>query len=80
MFSVSITIPRNVSQVDGPSNLEVLTGTLILLHKESIACRLSEHSFVPASVCKAVVQECSEGVCSKVVVSGVYECSARGVF
>ena len=44
MFSVSITILRNVSQVDGPSILEVLTGALILLYKESIACRLSEHS------------------------------------
>ena len=33
MFSVSIIIiPRNVSQVDGPSMLEVLTGALILLH------------------------------------------------
>ena len=47
MFSVSITIPRNMSRVDGPSILEVLTGALILLHRESIACRLSEHSSVP---------------------------------
>jgi len=47
MHSVSITIPRNVSQVDGPSTLEVLTGALISLHKESIACRLSKHSVVP---------------------------------
>ena len=44
MFSVSITIP--LGQVDGPSILEVLTGALLLLHKESIACRLSEYSFV----------------------------------
>ena len=41
---VSITIPRKVSWVDGPSILEVLTKALMLSHSESIGCRFFERS------------------------------------
>ena len=41
---VSIAIPKKVSCVEGPSIFEVLTGALLHLHRETIACRLSEHS------------------------------------
>jgi len=56
MHSVSITILKNVSQVDSPSTLEVLKGALISLHKESIACSLSDYSVVPG---KPAVKESS---------------------
>ena len=41
---VSITIPKKISCVKGPSIFEVLIGALMCSHRESIACRLSEHS------------------------------------
>ena len=44
---VSITIPKKVSWVDGPSILEVLMDTLIILHSKSMAWRLFEHSAEP---------------------------------
>ena len=47
ILSVSITIPRKVSQVEGPLILEVLTGTLIFVHSRSMACRLFELSVEP---------------------------------
>ena len=53
--SVSMTIPRNVSLVDGPSILEVLTGALMVVQSESIACRLCEHSVEPG---KPAVSRC----------------------
>jgi len=46
IHSVLITIQRSVSQVDGSS--KSLIGVLISLHKERIACWLSEHSGKPA--------------------------------
>ena len=46
---VSITIPKKVSWVDGPSIFEVLIRALILIfsHSKSLAWRLFEHSTEP---------------------------------
>jgi len=45
--SVSITIPKNVILVEGPSILEDLTGALMAVQRDSIHCRLSAHSVEP---------------------------------
>ena len=45
--SVSITIPKNVILVEGPSILEDFTGALMVVQKDSIDCRLSAHSVEP---------------------------------
>ena len=45
--SVSITIPKNVILVEGPSILEDFTGALMVVQRDSIDCRLSVHSVEP---------------------------------
>ena len=47
ILSVSITIPKKVSWVDGPSTFEVLIDALIFLHSKSMAWRLFEHLTEP---------------------------------
>ena len=48
ILSVSLTIPKKMSWVDGPSIFEVLMGALIFLHSgKSMAWRLFEHSTEP---------------------------------
>ena len=47
LLSLTITIPKKVSWVDGPSIVEVLIGALIFLHSESMAWRLFKHSSEP---------------------------------
>ena len=47
IWSVSITIPKKASWVDGPSIFQVLIGALIFLHSKSMAWRLCEHSTDP---------------------------------
>jgi len=42
--SVSVIIPRNVILVEGPSILEDFTGTLMVVQRGSIDCRLSVYS------------------------------------
>ena len=44
---VSITIPKKVSRVDGPSIFEVLIKALIFSQSKSLAWRLFEHSIEP---------------------------------
>ena len=44
ILSVSITIPKKVSWVDGPSIFKVLISALIFLHSESMAWKLFELS------------------------------------
>jgi len=43
MVFVSITMPRNVRRVVGPSTLDVLTGILRFWQSESMAAKLPEH-------------------------------------
>ena len=45
--SVSITIPRNMILVEGPSILEDFTGALMVVQRDSIDSRLSAHSVEP---------------------------------
>ena len=44
IFSVSMIIPKNERQVDGPSILDDFTGALICSQRESMVVRLLEHS------------------------------------
>ena len=36
-------MPRNVKEIVGPSTFDSLMGALMLLHKETIDCKFSEH-------------------------------------
>ena len=42
--TVSRCMPRNVSEVVGPSTLDGLTGTLVVLHNVSMALRFLSHA------------------------------------
>ena len=44
IVEVSISIPRKIKRVVGPSILDGLTGAFIFWHNESMAERLFEHS------------------------------------
>jgi len=45
--SVSITIPKNVILVEGPSILEDFTGALMVVQRDCIDYRSSAHSVEP---------------------------------
>ena len=45
--SVSITIPKNVILIEGPSILEDFTGALMIVQRDNIDCRLSVHFVEP---------------------------------
>ena len=47
ILSVSITIPKKVSWVDGFSIFEVLIKALVFSHSKSMAWKLFEHSTEP---------------------------------
>ena len=47
ILSVSITIPKKVSWVDGPSIFDVLIKVLVFSHSKSMAWKLFEHSTEP---------------------------------